>query len=226
PRLPVAAAGRGQGEAGGDPRVHGGARHRPRRAPRGGVRLVRLPGARPARLSGEAGPGDPRGDRQGHGRHHVPGEERVERRFDLPDARREHRAPHGDARGHVVVRGRGGSARTAVAGGGPADGGPPAVARFRIPASPIAPPAPTSSAVIVIASRKPDWSSRFELPATAAPTTAIPSSPATRATALLTPLAMPASFSCTSASTVAVSGATIIDSPTENPSTGGSSSSQ
>ena len=61
-------------------------------------------------------------------------------------------------------------------------------------------------------------------PATAAPTTAIPSRPATRATALLTPLAIPASLSPASASTVAVSGATIIESPTEKTSSGGSSS--
>ena len=59
-----------------------------------------------------------------------------------------------------------------------------------------------------------------------APTTAIPSRPATRATALLTPLAIPASLSPASASTVAVSGATIIESPTEKTSSGGSSSVQ
>ena len=64
------------------------------------------------------------------------------------------------------------------------------------------------------------------LPATSAPTTAIPSSPATRATALLTPLAMPESLSPASASTVAVSGATIIDSPIENTRSAGSSSVQ
>ena len=63
-------------------------------------------------------------------------------------------------------------------------------------------------------------------PATAAPTTAMPSRPATRATALLTPLAIPASLSPASASTVAVSGATIIERPSEKTSSGGRSSVQ
>ena len=50
----------------------------------------------------------------------------------------------------------------------------------------------------------------------------MPSSPAVRAMALLMPLAVPALPSSAAASTVAVSGATVIDSPTENTSSGGS----
>ena len=72
-----------------------------------------------------------------------------------------------------------------------------------------------SPTVIPMASRNPDRSSVLSPPATDAPTTAMPSRPATRATALFTPLAMPASLSSASASTVAVSGATISDRPTE-----------
>jgi hypothetical protein len=88
------------------------------------------------------------------------------------------------------------------------------------------PPAQISPTVIHIAIRNPDMSSALPLPATDAPTTAIPSRPATRATALLTPLAIPASLSRASASTVAVNGATINDRPTENTSSGGRSSVQ
>ena len=62
---------------------------------------------------------------------------------------------------------------------------------FLTPPRPVMPPTATSVAVIPIASRKPERSSLLSAPATAAPTTAMPSSPATRATALLTPLAMP-----------------------------------
>src|SRR5581483_661653 len=97
---------------------------------------------------------------------------------------------------------------------------------FRMPSSPMIPPAAISPAVIAIASRKPDWSRFEDEPATAAPTIAIPSRPATRATALLTPLAMPASPSPASARTVAVSGATIIERPTEKTSSAGRSSDQ
>ena len=57
-----------------------------------------------------------------------------------------------------------------------------------------------------------------------APSAATPSSPAARAIALLTPEAMPAFSSSASASTVAVSGATVADSPSENTSSAGSSS--
>ena len=63
-----------------------------------------------------------------------------------------------------------------------------------IPARPMTPPAATSTAVIAIASRKPSRSSVLLAPATAAPTTAIPSRPATRAIALFTPDAIPASL--------------------------------
>ena len=91
---------------------------------------------------------------------------------------------------------------------------------------PTTPPARTSSAVIHIARWKPATSSWFCGPATAAPTTAIPSRPATRATALFVPLAIPASCSPTSASTVAVSGATIIERPIEKTSSDGRSSDQ
>ena len=52
----------------------------------------------------------------------------------------------------------------------------------------------------------------------------MPSSPAVRAMALLMPLAVPALPSSAAASTVAVSGATVIDRPSENTSSGGSSS--
>jgi len=57
--------------------------------------------------------------------------------------------------------------------------------------------------------------------ATAAPTAAVPSSPATRAIALFTPEAMPASCS-EPASTAVVSGATVIASPSANTSCAGS----
>ena len=57
-----------------------------------------------------------------------------------------------------------------------------------------------------------------------APTAAMASRPATLATALLMPDAMPALDSSASDSTVAVSGATVADSPRENSSSGGSSS--
>ena len=59
---------------------------------------------------------------------------------------------------------------------------------------------------------------------TIAPTAAIAISPATRAIALLTAEAMPAFDSSASASTVAVSGATVIDRPSANSSSAGSSS--
>ena len=54
--------------------------------------------------------------------------------------------------------------------------------------------------------------------------TAMASRPATRATALLTPLAMPACRSGAAASTVAVNGATVNDRPRPNSDTGGSTS--
>ena len=57
-----------------------------------------------------------------------------------------------------------------------------------------------------------------------APSAAIASSPATRATALLMPDAIPALCSSASASTVAVSGATVIASPSANTSRPGSTS--
>ena len=60
--------------------------------------------------------------------------------------------------------------------------------------------------------------------ATTAPTAAIATSPATRAIALLTPEAIPALLSSASASTVEVSGATVIDSPSPNTSRPGSRS--
>ena len=60
--------------------------------------------------------------------------------------------------------------------------------------------------------------------ATTAPSAATPNSPATRAIALLIPEARPALCSSASASTVAVSGATVIVSPNENTSSAGSSS--
>src|SRR5581483_8127446 len=62
--------------------------------------------------------------------------------------------------------------------------------------------------------------------AAAMPSTATATSPATRATALFTPDAIPASPGPASESTVVVSGATVIDSPTENPSSGGRRSTQ
>jgi hypothetical protein len=58
---------------------------------------------------------------------------------------------------------------------------------------------------------------------TTAPSAAIAIRPATRAIALLTADAMPAFDSSASASTVAVSGATVIDRPTEKTSSAGSS---
>ena len=61
----------------------------------------------------------------------------------------------------------------------------------------------------------PNW------PATTAPRAATASSPATRAMALLTPEAMPALLSSASASTVAVSGATVADSPSAKSSSAG-----
>ncbi len=68
--------------------------------------------------------------------------------------------------------------------------------------------------------------SSFELndAATTAPTAAIATSPATRAIALLTPEAIPALLSSASASTVEVSGATVIDRPSPNTSSPGSTS--
>ena len=57
-----------------------------------------------------------------------------------------------------------------------------------------------------------------------APTAAVASRPATRAIALLTAEAIPALDSSAAASTVAVSGATVIDSPSEKTSSGGSTS--
>ena len=60
--------------------------------------------------------------------------------------------------------------------------------------------------------------------ATTAPTAAIATSPATRAIALLTPDAIPALLSSASASTVMVSGATVIDRPRPNTSSPGSTS--
>ena len=59
---------------------------------------------------------------------------------------------------------------------------------------------------------------------TTAPMAATASRPATRAIALLIPEAMPALDSSASASTVAVSGATVADSPTEKTSSAGSRS--
>ena len=53
---------------------------------------------------------------------------------------------------------------------------------------------------------------------------ATPSSPAARAIALLIPEAIPAFSSSASASTVAVSGATVAERPIENRSSAGSSS--
>ncbi len=98
---------------------------------------------------------------------------------------------------------------------------------LRIPISPSTPPTATRHAEMTMAS----WKAATEesarspyCPATIAPTIAMPSSPATRATALLMPLAMPALLSSTSASTVAVSGATVIDSPTPKITSGGSRS--
>ena len=63
--------------------------------------------------------------------------------------------------------------------------------------------------------------SRLICAETIAPIAAIASSPATRAIALLTPEAMPALCSSASASTVAVSGATVIDSPSREDSSAG-----
>ena len=60
--------------------------------------------------------------------------------------------------------------------------------------------------------------------ATTTPITETPTRPATRATALLTADAIPASLSFASAITVAVSGATVIDSPSEKTSKPGSRS--
>ena len=57
-----------------------------------------------------------------------------------------------------------------------------------------------------------------------APTDAVASSDATRATALLMPEAMPAFCSSASARIAAVSGATVIDSPSENTTIPGSTS--
>src|SRR5947209_1228770 len=57
------------------------------------------------------------------------------------------------------------------------------------------------------------------MPATAG-STAIASNPATRATALFTPDAMPARLAGTAANTVAVSGATTHDKPSPNTTTG------
>ena len=66
------------------------------------------------------------------------------------------------------------------------------------------------------------WSrSAANEPAIAAPTAAVPSRPATRAIALLTPEAIPACEVSAPASTAAVSGATVIDSPSANTSSAG-----
>ena len=73
------------------------------------------------------------------------------------------------------------------------------------------PPSSSSSAA-------PNWA------ATTAPTAAMASSPATREIALLAPLATPALCCGTEPSTVLVSGATVIDSPSPNTSTAGSRS--
>ena len=54
---------------------------------------------------------------------------------------------------------------------------------------------------------------------TTAPTAPMASSPATRAIALLTPEAIPARCSSTEPSTAAVSGATVIESPSAKPTT-------
>ena len=61
---------------------------------------------------------------------------------------------------------------------------------------------------------------------TTAPSAATASRLATRAIALLTPEAMPALCSSASASTVAVSGATVAESPSENNNNAGSTSVQ
>ena len=63
--------------------------------------------------------------------------------------------------------------------------------------------------------------SRSPPPDATTPITAIAISPAMRATALFTPDAMPASPGPASLSTVVVSGATVSESPTENPSSAG-----
>ena len=100
----------------------------------------------------------------------------------------------------------------------PAPPPPPAAA-----ASPRPPRAPPPGRVSASA---PTSSSSFDPndAATTAPTAAIATSPATRAIALFTPDAIPALLSSASASTVAVSGATVIDSPNPNTSSPGSTS--
>ena len=64
-------------------------------------------------------------------------------------------------------------------------------------------------------------SAELNCAATTAPIAATASRPATRAIALLMPEAMPALDSSASASTVAVSGATVSESPSENTSSAG-----
>ena len=68
------------------------------------------------------------------------------------------------------------------------------------------------------------FSSPANCAAITAPIAATPSRPAARAIALLIPEAIPACSSSASASTVAVSGATVADRPSENTSSAGSSS--
>ncbi len=63
-----------------------------------------------------------------------------------------------------------------------------------------------------------------KLPAITAPSTAIASSPATRETPLLIPEAIPTCRSSTELSAVAVSGATVAESPRPKTSTPGSTS--
>ena len=90
----------------------------------------------------------------------------------------------------------------------------------------MSPPATSSAAAPSIALRKP-CTVRWSLPPAATmPSTATATSPATRATALLTPDAMPASPGPASERTVVVSGATVHESPTEKPSSGGRRSRQ
>src|SRR5436190_1270179 len=88
---------------------------------------------------------------------------------------------------------------------------------FRIPTPPMTPPTQMSTPVTSIATWNPCALSVSEPPEAAMPITAIAIKPAIRATALLTPDAMPASPGSASESTVVVNGATVSARPMTKP---------
>src|SRR3954451_23941110 len=100
------------------------------------------------------------------------------------------------------------------------------VERFRIPTAPIKPPQTSSPATAPIVTWKPCTVRWSPPPAARIPRIAIARRPATRATALLTPEATPASPGPASASTVVVRGATVMESPSAKTNSAGTMSTQ